>query len=121
MDFSIATLKLFANRFLGLVLTCEVIAAEFLVEPLNATGAVNELLLTGEERVRCAGNIELNQRVLLTLVLDGFGRLDGGPGQNSKIRLLIQKNDLTILRMDALFHVLITLMPIPDQLLLIPA
>jgi hypothetical protein len=57
-----AALRLKATGGLFLLLGLfEVIATEFLVEALHPTGGVHELLRTGEERVRRAGNLELDQ------------------------------------------------------------
>jgi hypothetical protein len=39
----------------------------FLLEFVNTAGGINQYILPGEERVRCIGNLQLYERVLITV------------------------------------------------------
>src|SRR5690606_4475369 len=80
-------------------------AAELLAEPLDAAGGVDELLLTGEKRVRLAGDIDLHQRIGATIFPgDGFRRVHGRTRQERKIGRGVVEDHRTVLGMNALLH-----------------
>jgi len=71
--------------FLG---DCLFAGAVTLVEALNATCGVDDLHLTGEERVACIRNFKLHNWVRLTIFPDrGLGgvRLHGAAGQKAVV------------------------------------
>src|SRR5205823_14086171 len=79
--------------------------AEPLAEPLDLAGRVHQLHLAGEERVRRAGDVQPDQRVLLAVLpLDRLTGLDRGPGQEREVGGRVQEHDLAVLGVDVFLH-----------------
>ncbi len=76
------------------------------LEAIDATGRIDQVHLSGIERVRSIGDLNLHQRILIAVLpLDGLVRRGGGTGDERIPIGHILKNDVAVLfRMDPLFH-----------------
>src|SRR5687767_4092977 len=81
-----------------------VAAAEFLLEAVDASGGVDELLLAGKEGVAAAADVDLDEGVLPALVSDLVARGDGGAGKEGEVRGEVLEDDGAVDRVGALFH-----------------
>ena len=72
-----------AGRWTEVCLALELVLA---VEALDPTCGVDDVLLAREERVRCARDVQLDQRVLVSVFpLNGLVRLHGRASQEGKV------------------------------------
>src|SRR5205085_8795383 len=77
-----------------------------LLELLDAAGRVHELHLAGEERVRGAGDVQRDQRVLLAVLPDGgLVRLGAGARQEREVGRRVLEDHGPVVGVDALLHV----------------
>jgi hypothetical protein len=101
-------LQRFQNRrlfFAAFFIKRLVISSKFLLELLNTTECVNELLLTGVKRVRSTRNIDEVDRILVSVFpLDRLFSGDRRLSQNRKICNFVFENYRTIIWVNIRFH-----------------
>lgn len=78
--------------------------AETLLEFVDPTFGINELLLSGEEGVGVCGETHGNHEVLDAVDFLGLVRLGGGSGDVTMSRGHVLEDDGMIIRMDVFFH-----------------
>src|SRR5699024_2208884 len=77
-----------------------------LTELLNPACGVKNLLLTGVERVRGRGDVDVDHGVgVAILPFDGVRRRDGGLRENREIRRDVTEHNRLVLRMNVLLHI----------------
>ena len=75
------------------------------VEALDAACSVHDVLLTREERMRSARDVEFDQWILVSVLpLDGLVGLHRRAGKEGKVCRRVLKNDVAIVWMDTVFH-----------------
>src|SRR5690625_158698 len=75
-------------------------------ELLHASGGVHDLLLTGVERVRRGGDVDVDHRVgVAVLPLHGVLRGDGGLRQDREVGGDVAEHHRVVLRVNVLLHV----------------
>src|SRR5690348_15457418 len=81
------------------------LAGVALLELVDASGGIHDLLLAGVERVRLRGNLDLVDRIFLAVLpLDGLVGRDRRAGDESEIAAGVEENDLAVIGVDAVFH-----------------
>ena len=71
----------------------------------NATGSVNQRLFPGKEWVRCAGNVQGDQRILFSVrPFNRFIACHCGSRQKREVCSCVLKDDESIFRMNSFFH-----------------
>ena len=81
-----------------------VASAELLLELLDAAHRVNKLLFTGVERVRVAGDVNVVDRVLVSVFpLDRVLGSDRRTSQNCEVSLIVFEDDFSIVRICLLY------------------
>ena len=94
-----------AMRLLLFLLGGLVVATKLLLELLDPAHRVDKLLLAGEIGMRGAGNVDVDDGILITVFpLDRLLRRHRGPCQEFKVSLLVDKNNRTVIGMDIAFH-----------------
>ena len=78
--------------------------AETLLELVDTTLGIHELVLTGEEGVGIGGDTAGNHIVLNTINLFLLGRSSGGTGDETAARGNVHEHNGIVLRMDICFH-----------------
>ena len=85
---------------------CSGLLAVALTELVDLLGGLQDVLLAGVKRVRLAGNLELQQRVLVAVFpLDSVAGRYRGLGQDGEIGRNILEHHVPVFWMNVLFHV----------------